>query len=361
MTIILLFTMVLSTFANAAQVTNRSIALSSSSAGATAVTYEVNFTSVATAGAFVVDFCSNSPVIGQVCDTPAGFNASAAASTSSGFTDVQALNNHTVVVGGTISVSQNISVALSGIANPSNPGALYARIITYDTKARALEYTSEDVKTGTVDSGSVAISITDTIGVGGAVLESMTFCISGAAISANCAGTQPPVLTLGESDGVVTALSPDHVSTGGIHTQLSTNAANGAVISLKSGAFGCGGLKRAGAPAACDILPALRTGISEGQAKFGVKTSLATDTGSDPLGVLQPVAGSGYNTSTFALNYASGDATGITSTYGDPFLDTDGAPANNKNMILIFGVSVSNNTPAGAYSTDLSMVATGTF
>ncbi len=81
------------------------------------------------------------------------------------------------------------------------------------------------------------------------------------------------------------------------------------------------------------------------------------------MGTYQPVALSGYNNSTFALNFTSGanPSTGVTSTFGDPFLDTAGAPANNKNMQLTFGATIADNTPAGAYSTDLSLIATGKF
>lgn len=52
---------------------------------------------------------------------------------------------------------------------------------------------------------------------------------------------------------------------------------------------------------------------------------------------------------------------GVTSPFGDRFLETAEAPANNKNMALTFGVAASNNTPAGNYSADLSLIAVGTF
>lgn len=359
----LLVTFVTSAAVSAAQVTERSIALTSSSAAATGVSYDVAFTSAGAAGAFVIDFCSNSPVIGQSCTAPTGFNAGTATSATSGFTDVDPLDANTVVVTGTIGASAAISVALNGITNPTTAGPLYARIVTYDTKAHAQAYTSTDLITGNIDDGGVAISITNTVGVAGAVLESMTFCVSRQTITANCASAAayPPVLTLGETVGDTTALSADAVSSGSIYTQISTNAASGAVVSLKSGAIGCGGLKRAGAPAACDILPALTGGVAQGEAKFGVKTSTATGTGTSPTGAFQPVTGSGYNDTTYALNYVAGNATGVTSTFGDPFLDTDGAPVNNKNMALTFGVSVTNSTPAGLYSADLSLIATGKF
>jgi hypothetical protein len=357
-----LFAMFVPALASAAQVTERSIALSNSSASATGVSYTVNFTAVQAAGAFVVDFCSDSPVLGQTCTAPTGFNATAAASTTSGFTSVTGATSK-VTVTGTINASDVVSVAITGITNPSTAGPLYARIVTYANGTDAAGYTSADPDAVGVhkDDGGVAVSITPTIGVSGAVLESMTFCVSSAAITDNCVTTSAPTLKIGEIVGSTQALDAAHVSTGDIYTQLSTNASNGAVVNLKSSATSCGGLINSSKPTGCYILPALGSDITAGQAKFGVKTATATNLDGNSNGALQPVTGSGYSNSAYALNYVAGNATGVTSTYGDPFIDTNGAPANGKNMKLTFGASVSNSTPAGLYSADLSLVATGKF
>lgn len=358
----LLFATFIPALVSAAQVSERSIELSSSSVSATNVTYKVNFTSVAAAGAFVVDFCSDSPVIGQTCTPPSGFDATAAASVTSGFTDVADLSTNTVRVTGTIGATTPISVDLTGIVNPSAAGVLYARIVTFDTAGHANSYTSTAPGADKVDEGGVAISITPTVGVSGAVLESMTFCVSGATITADCASAAatPPTLQLGETVGSTKALTSTAVSTGTIHTQISTNAVGGAVVRLKS-ATDCGGMKRVGATV-CDIAPALTgSDITAGNAKFGVRTATATDTGTNPNGTFQPFTGSTYNSSTYELKYNANNLEGITSTFGDPFLDTDDAPVNNKNMALTFGASISNNTPAGLYSTNLSLIAIGKF
>lgn len=341
-------------------VTERSIALSSSSKAATGVTYTVDFTATAAgaAGAFVIDFCNDSPILGQTCTAPTGFDASAAASATSGFTDV-AGSTSKVVVTGTINNNDQVSVELTGIDNPTTTDPLYARIVTFDTQAHANAYTSTTPGTGVVDNGGVAIGITDTVGVSGAVLESMTFCAAKITITADCANASAnsPVLKLGETVGTTVALDALHVSTGDIYTQISTNAAGGAVVSLKSG-VACGGLKRVEATD-CDIVPAVTGGISAGDAKFGLKAAAAADTGSNPNGTFQAI--NGYNSSTFQLNWVSGNATGVASPYGDQILNTNSLPANNKNVKLTFGASINNSTPAGLYSADLSMIATGKF
>lgn len=347
----------------AAQITQTYIEPSSASAGADSVTYDVSFSSVGAAGAFVVDFCSNSPVIGQPCIPPDGMNVGAASTTTSGFSVASVLSANTLVVSGPITSLSQVSVKLEGLTNPGNAGTIYARILTYSTQLKAMEYESQTPGADVVDNGSVAMAITGTIGVSGIVLESMTFCVSSSDISANCGNVSTPVLALGEQTGDTVALTPGIISEGILYVQISTNASSGAVVRLKSSAVNCGGLIRAGSPGECYILPAQNLGINieSNDAKFGVKTAAATDASSDSSGNLQPVAGSGYNNSTYTLNYTAGNISGVTSLYGDAFLDTNNAPANNKNMQLTFGASINNNTPAGSYSTDIGLVAVGRF
>jgi hypothetical protein len=346
---------------SAAQVTSRSIALSSSSAAASAVSYEVKFTvpgSSAGGGAFGIIFCSNSPDTATACTAPTGFATTGATSTTSGFTTVTTPTANSVVVAGTIAASANIDVTINGITNPTAAGPLYARIATYvDANAATLDTAG----TAGVDSGGVAISITPTIGVSAAVLESLTFCVASAVITQDCANASSnlPTLNIGETVGSTKALATTAVSTGTLYTQISTNAASGAVVNLKS-ATDCGGLKRVGA-AVCDIAPALTAGITAGNALFGVKTGTVASTIGDTSanGTIRPVGA--YNNSTYAFNYLANNTTGVTSPMGDPFLDTNNAPVNNKNMDFTFGASVSNSTPAGNYATSLSLIATGKF
>jgi len=350
----------ISTYVSAAQLTTRSIELSSSSITATNVTYKIKFTAPSAAGAFAVDFCSNSADIATACTPPGGFSATGVATATTDYTvavDSDEVNR--IIVESTLTANENAEVVVTGITNPSASGPLYARITTYT------DATTANAKTPVIDNGSVVIGITNTIGVSGAVLETMTFCVTKVVIEEDCANANAapslPTLELGETVGSTKALTPGAVSTGTLYTQLSTNAATGAVINLKS-STDCGGLKRIGAPA-CDITPALTDGVTEGAARFGVKTGTASATSgvTTASGTLRAFPTSGYNASTYVFNYLANNSSGVTSTFGDPFLDTDSKPVNNQNMQLTFGASVANNTPAGNYSTSLSMIATGKF
>ena len=349
LSVALIASALLPAIASAAQLTERSITLSSSSANADDVTYEVKFTAAGAATAVVVDFCENSPLLSAACDAPAGLDVNGA--TAAGFTPAALEDNTLALSAGTIATGAN-TITIEGINNPTGDGTIYARVVTYNGSPAG--YVS-GTPGAHVDDGSVALFITNTIGVSGAVLESMTFCVSGTTIADGCASTTSPTLQLGEEEAGVVALSADDISTGHIFTQLSTNSAGGAVVNLKSSAAGCGGLLRAGDAEACDIAPALVGGILEGQARFGL---LATAVAGGS-GTLQAITG--YNASTYVLNYDEDELTGVTSTFGDPVLNTNGLPAVNKNMDLTFGASISANTPAGLYSTDLSLIATGKF
>ena len=371
--IALLLAMIVPALVSADQVETRSIELSSSSAAAQGVEYVVNFTAKHDAGAFVVDFCENSPMIGEACDAPAGFSASGATSATAGFTDVSALDANTLVVTGDIDISteDEISVSLEGINNPTDAGSLYARIVTYGTDTEADKYVSNDIN-GTandatpIDQGGVAMSITSTVGVSGAVMETMSFCVAKVNITKDCGNADTdgnePVLKLGEDIGDTVALTPGTVSADSLYAQVSSNALNGVVVSLKS-SNDCGGLKRAG-ETVCDIAPALTNNVTGSSATFGLRAAAAADPIDNdvaPSGIFQIKTGSGYNGSSYVFNYLANKSSGVTSTYGDPFLDTGNAPVNNKNMQLTFGASASNDTPAGIYATDLSLIATGKF
>lgn len=359
--LLMAFSVLVPTLASADQVTERSIALSSSTKAASSVTYDVKFTAVQSAGAFVVDFCTNSPLAGQSCTQPSGMVATSATTSASGVTMGTNTASKIIAVK-SITAGEQVDVAFTGITNPTDAGNLYARIFTFPNSTDAGSYTSTAIGPNVVDQGSVALYITDGVAVSADVLESLQFCVSGGELTANCGGATAPVLKLGEDTGNdIKALASNAVSTGVVYTQMTTNAVNGAVVRLKS-SNSCGGLMRVGATV-CDIAPALTSGVAEGEAKFGVKlgTATAASGASNAIGTIRPFLSSAYNTSTYALNYAANNATGVTSAYGDELLDTQDAPVNNQNMPLTFGASINDNTPAGTYSTNLSLIATGKF
>jgi hypothetical protein len=363
---------------SAAVMTSRSITLSNSASSATSVSYEVKATLPgglpADGGAFI-EFCdaASGPLIDTTCTKPTGLTVAGVGVGSGGGTAADFdSTNHNVIKwtdGGAISASGSMDVVFTGITNPSTTATFFARITTY-TDANMPGATSPDpfvdaTNLGTyVDSGAVALSTTATVGVTAYVLESMTFCVTGTSAPAHdCTGTlNSPSMTIGESVGNgQLALDTTHVSTGTDYMLLSTNAVGGAVVNLKSDASSCGGLKLVGGTG---CIPAQTSGtVSAGTAGFGLKLGTLGDASgaSATSGTIQSASGSSYDGTNYLADYAAGNATGITSTYGSKFVDTNGAAVNNKTLDFTMGATIGNNTPAGKYSANLNLIATGTF
>lgn len=351
--------------ASAAVLTDRSVALSSSAKGASGVSYNFKFVQETDAPEVVIQFCTNSPLIGEFCDAPAGMVVTTA-NAGAGVTTIRSATGSTIKLTKTAGSTEDITI--TGITNPSGAGTVYARILTYanTTDADVYNVTNAASAVGTaVDQGSVAFAITDSVSVSGAVLETLTFCVSGGELtSTDCAtGYSAPVLTLGEDVGDGTkALNATNVSTGSIYTKLSTNAVKGAVVSLKStagvnqpGNVPCAGLALYGT-GTCSIAAAGTTGsFIAGAGKFGVRATLpTTNDGSDNNGII--ALEDEYDTSDYRL-----DASAAIGTYGSPLFNTSGGYANNRNVTLTFGATAAPNTPAGKYSAAISLIATGTF
>lgn len=345
---------------SAATLTERSVSMSSASKGTTGVSYAVSFKAAQdNTGAFIIDFCTDS-VVGTTCTTPTGLDVTTPTTTGSDTVSSPDANTVKVVLATPVNTGGQVTVTLGGLTNPTNAGPMYARIVTYTDGTSA--GSNDSATPGThLDEGSVALSINDNFGVGGAVLESLVFCASAPYLAANpigsgCTGAHlsNPDVSLG-TNGILGST----LSEGTIYSQISTNAAHGAVVNLKSSTVGCGGLMLEGATGApaCGITPVATTpaAIADNASKFGLKLANITATSGTVL-----AAGS-YSTSNYFMNYISGDATGVTSTYGDPIYNTSGLPINNGSVDLTFGADISNVTPAGNYKANLSLIATGTF
>lgn len=372
--------MVLMTFysaiAAAAPITVMSITPSTASVDATAgsVSYRVQFTPDQNAAAFVIDFCTETPLIGQTCTGPSNMDVSGATSADTTVEDAAtAMDTNTIVATEAMTADVAQDITFAAITNPDTAGVVYARIVTFGSTAAAGGYTSANPSAvgAVVDNGSVSMYFNEDVTVQGTVLETMTFCVSGADIAPNCSGASTPVISLGEDQGGgILALVPGTVSTGALHVQMNTNASAGAVVRLKSSAS-CGGLMRLGTTE-CNIAAAGNTNVvdNDNSAKFGVKLATVTTAvgASNPIGTLIPYDADGdgpgtafYDTTNYKLNWNDDDSVGITSVFGDPLLSTDDAPATNQNMALTFAASVGTNTPAGTYSTDLNLIAVGKF
>lgn len=367
----------------AGQVQTRSIEMSDATPSHANTSYKVTFTPATTATeSMVIDFCSNSSIISGACTAPLGFNALA----SVGFTAGTGTTGWAVDTGASFASASTVALkdgsaptnalgtsavdfTLTGITNPSGTGSFWARIYTYsdDTYgSTGTAYTTPQALGTYVDYGGFALSTTTLINVTATVMETLTFCTSGYA-----AGTPPgptcgttgqalsaPNLILGH--GTPQVLDSTQVDTDNAYFQVSTNALTGAVVRMKShNACANGGLSRDGGTS-CPIpgIGAL-AGFTPAAAQFGLHLTAVAG------GVGSVVADSDYDGTT-ATNYGMGNQTiggtnDPTSTYGADIATTAGTASANVNELMTFGAQANVTTPAGVYSVNESLIATGTF
>jgi hypothetical protein len=357
------------TYAAQMQVQTRSIQMSDSRLSATGVKYKVTFTAQQAAQSLVIDFCQASPIIAATCDTVNGVTFTGATLTNgnlpadwSTFTATAS----TVKIGGTtgLTPSTSYNFTINGVNNPTGywngtsdvagtPGSFYARIYTFANGTYGT-YTNSGTPGNYVDYGGFALSTTNAITISATVMETLTFCTSGlvaAAAPTSCASTSTPAVTLGS--GTPPTIDSNSVydnSTGTYRTYmvLSTNAVSGAVVNMKSG-WTCNGLS-ANSGTSCGI-PGQASNLAAGTAGFGMKVAAGTG----GTGAITPTGS--YNTSTFYMG------AGATGPYGDPIAQTGVSPAPCSNVVsqLTFGATAGLTTPAGIYTANENLIATGTF
>ena len=400
----------------AGQVTSRSVQLSDSSASSngvitsgvgsgTGVTYKITFTPVTstTIGGILVDICGNTPLIGDTtCSLPAGFTWGAAtpsasltgatgtwtagsmqgAGASAAAPQVLTMSNATPVTPGGA-----VTITVTGVTNPNatnytanNNYTFYARIITFDTSAHmtgATGYNNPTTATRPglpptglttmVDYGGAAMSLQKPISITARVMETMTFCVSGAAMTSGCSGLTPSNISIGQDVNGTTVLGTTLSSTPA-YSQVSTNATNGYGIYMKA-RFACGGLSKDNGTT-CQI-PAVNSGgataaaIANGAGAFGAQVSSGTaasgGSGTNTAVTRWAQTGSNYIMDTTSAN------DGVDDTYGSLVASSASeAPATNKqadsvNNTYTFGAAASSTTPAGIYSQAFLLVAVGVF
>lgn len=401
--------------AGAAQMSSRSIKMSDSAASGagqspaivsgvgsgTNVTYKVTFTTAASADSMVIDFCTQDPLINNTCTAPSGMTAATGftgvtgniTSTASAWTLTAAAGQAKLAKNtGSTATAGAQSFELTGITNPDTLGTFYARMYTF-TNSTWGTYSAANSVGNFVDYGGIALSTTSTIQITSKVQESLTFCVtkddptgianingnanggtSAATAWVECSdgpvGANPPIVTLGHNSPNA-ILDAQQVDTANVYTQISTNATSGAVINMRNSNTTCGGLS-ADSGTTCAI-PAINAGantpvgVSAGTAAFGLFVS-ASSTNTAGVGTFTPDSrfNDGVNTNLAApltIFYGMDTTTSndnVQSTYGAKIASSTG-PVYRVYNNLVFAATAAAATPAGIYTANLSLIATGTF
>lgn len=396
---------------SAVQLSSRSIQLSDSgnSGGSivsgvgsgTNVSYKVTFTTGATSGethSLVIDFCSNDPIIGDTCTAPTGMTAASATLNATAVSGtVQTTTDNWAVTAGASQIkladdgtaghgmAQNTteSFVLSGITNPSTVGTFYARMYDYTNNTYGTYTNAAGVAADNhVDYGGIALSTTATIQITARVQEQLTFCVSAAdpntwtgTPNVDCSDTQvaanPPSIIIGHGTPTK-VIDSTAVDTANVWDQLSTNATHGAVINMRNSNTTCGGLS-ADNGTTCAIPPVnagAGTGavaMSPGTAAFGlhVATYSVTSPNAAQTGAIDPTTEYNNGANTYGMDTTT-SGNNVESTYGSTIANahTSGVtagPVYEADDELTFAAGASLVTPAGIYTANMNLIATGTF
>lgn len=416
-------------YADAAQMTSRSIQLSDSGVSGgtitsgvgsgTAVTYRVSFTTSTTVGSMVIDFCRglDSPIVNDNCTAPTNmaYNSGGASAVAPVTGNIGNWTPDFTVAGqlklagnGTNDATPGAQVFdITFMRNPSTLGTFYARMYTYTgTNYNGNSYSSVTSVGNFADYGGIALSTTQTITITARVQESLTFCVSNSdpttwTTTNECddPAVTTPAVVLGHGSAGEEVLDATQVDVANIFTQMTTNATNGAVINMRNSTTACAGVTAGGLSAdggtTCAIPPVnggsnagaslLDTGLATNQAAFGLFVSNSIN---GPSGIGSITANTKYHDSAHALadqNAAEAlgdpdtwygmDSTSATAASGGSYASYNGsvvglfgstvaactAPVYRANNLYQFAATAGPSTPAGIYTMNASLIATGTF
>jgi hypothetical protein len=395
--------------ASAAQLTARSIDMSSSEPGVTAVTYDFAMTVAAgqTVGSFRVEFCNNDPLPGTNCSSISGDNIpdfDAAVLSVGTLDDVgnsdecTSLSLEAVVAGDryvdfacaggadTLTGVGNMNVTLTGVVNPTNTtdtddnNTFYARLYTY--AATSPDAIANPV-TGYNNEGGVAMSTAQVITVDARVQEILDFCV-GTQITTvgDCSTISGDSIDLGTLDQTqITRSSAINGTSGACDLNfdecailvVTTNAtSDGVAIDYRAQGFDVGTTCPTGTTAGGSVTDQCLNPVHE-----SAETSLSVASEAWGIAVINSQAHASSTTTNLTrandvIEAYDFDAAGYAVDDGDaPIalaqsdLTGDNTPetrvVDREQLEIEIAASPAYTTPSGAYQTTLEFIATGTF
>jgi hypothetical protein len=393
--------------ATAAQITTRSLAISSGQAGATA-NYVFTYTpgSTTQVQSFKIQSCTTA--LGT-CTAPTGINLSGGTVTSSGFQGATAFTKDTSTAGcttvDTLCAKRTDTTAQTATAHViTDTGAVNQAATNCSSAANCTFFErittySDNAYTTSVDSGTIASSTTQLFTVNAAIQEQLSFCIGSTTVDnattapPTCASISGTSLNLGTLSSSNISISPVSATYNGDANnglaELSTNAANGTTVAYdsiqQSGTNHLGTLRVAGATCqsgavntdqCINTAGTAKNTLTAGTEEFGMTVAgvncgnVAAYTCSFASGTYNLNRANNYNC-TGTNTYPTSDAGQITGTstcsYAWDETGTSQTIASSTTvvggeaLILKFAATPNLVTPTGAYTAKADFVATPTF
>jgi len=320
--------------ARGAQLQSRELRLSTSEAGARSRYHLlVVAQSSTTIGSIRVQFCANTPLIGDVCVAPLGLDVRDVNITSQ--SGMMGFSVHPSTTANVLKLSRTPSAGVPGnaiyefdnVLNPSSAGSYYARVETY---------ASTDTTGPNIDYGGLSFSIQSGLSVHLTVPPFLIFCVGNTIQPYDCKTASGSYADFGE-------LSSTHTSIGQTKLLVCTNAELGYTIRVQ-GTTMLSGINAITALGSSDV-------SRPGQSQFGmnIRANSTPSIGQDPQG-----PGSGTPTGSYGtpnqFKFVSGDILASSST-----------TENYRMYTISYIVNVDKKQPAGIYVTTLTYIALSSF
>lgn len=320
--------------AQALQLTDRSLGVSSAVPSATAThTFQFTYASASSTGSIAFEYC-DSPVFDYPCNAPAGLDVTAASiSSQSGNTgfSVDAINTtaNRLVLTRPAAVAAIVSsqYEIANITNPSTAGqAIYVRLTTY---------ASADGSGSFTDNGAVAFATVSPFSVGANVPPFLQICVA-ITVAPDCSTTSGDRINLG-------TLSSNNVKAGTSQFTVGTNSISGYTVYAQGTTMTSGNNAIAALSSPTPSFP--------GNNQFGInlRNNSIPNVGSDPFGSGSGTPTANYNTPNL-YKYTSGEAVAQST-----------LPSDYNRMTVSYIVNVKSSQPPGVYASTFTYLATATF
>lgn len=296
--------------------------------------FRFNIATAGMLGSIRFQFCDNSPLYGDVCNPPAGFDVASSATllsqtgetgfSISGLSDASNLIlTRTPAASGTGTVSYEVS----GITNPSADGPYFARIETFATN---------DATGPNTDFGGIAFVINNRVNINATVPPFLLFCTGLTIAPYDCSTASGNYINLGN----LTSSSSKSAQT---QMLVATNAGDGYAITVNGTTMTSG----------TDVIPALAVSdVSRpGTSQFGLNlvNNSSPNVGQNPIGSGSAAVTNNYNDAN-RFRFVNGDQL-VTSPTSDAY----------RLFTVSYLVNVANVQAPGTYVSTLTYICTATF
>lgn len=320
----------------ASDITNRSIAIGSSSTGAnTFHTFTYTLAGGTNVGSIKFQYCANSPIFTEVCTAPASMNADtttlASQTGETGFSiDAGGTNASTIIItrgSAGLTVAGQSSYKFDNITNPNTAGqSYYVRISTHSTL---------DGSGPSNNQGAVVFVLVNELTVSAYVPPYLAFCV-GQSVGSKCSSVSGFDLNMGTLSDTETVTQTTQIAG-------ATNNSTGYTVYVLGYTLTAG----------TNVIPAMASAAASvvGTSQFGLNAransspSIGQEPG--PGGTLAPIGS--YNTPN-TFKYVNGDA-----------IAQSALPTDYNTLTISYVANTSSGQPAGVYTTTLTYVATSTF